>query len=174
MARRRKLSGRPLLVATAATAMLVGCGGSGKASPDPPPPPGNLMPPPSRMIELCVDAEPDGAKVEASGARMQTLTERCEQVEVYEGGRVQLTVSAPDHIPQSLDLEVGTKDRIEQKVQLHPSPAIERPVGNLMPPPQIDDIPELDQPPKPEIPEPPVGNLMPPPQIPKAPPPAPK
>jgi len=51
--KRRKITGRPLLVATTALSVTISCTGSVVS--------GNLMPPPD--VELCIDVEPDSAVV---------------------------------------------------------------------------------------------------------------
>lgn len=147
MARRRRIQGRPLLVATATAAMVIGCGGGNKNQP---PPPGNLMPPPTVEVEVCVDTVPEAAKVSIQAASNVVFSERCAKVEAYQGSTGKLHVEAEGYLAEDRDV-VLEGPKVELKVELTESkiPEIaEPPVGNLMPPP-----------------EPPVGNLMPPQEV---------
>lgn len=148
MARRRRIQGRPLLVATAAAAMVIGCSGGTKKEA---PPPGNLMPPPTMDIEVCVDTVPEGAKVSLQASTNTEFSERCETIEVYQGSTGQLVVEAAGYQTnqQSVVLD-GPKIELRVELVQNEVPELDRPVGNLMPPPEL---------------EPPVGNLMPPQEI---------
>jgi hypothetical protein len=150
MARRRPISGNPLLIAGAGLFLGVGCSGAVVSAPEQPV--GNLMAPPQITAEICVDAVPADAKVVVNAV---AASARCTPVTNWEGSDVTVEVSAP-----------GYETRVEHvnlaqalppiKVELGPvAPPNIPPIGNLMPPPP---------------PPPPVGNLMPPPQIPPEPP----
>jgi hypothetical protein len=122
---RRKLRGRPLLVASGVL-LAAGCPRLGPAEP----PVGNLMPPIDPVTTLCVEALPAeaGAVVEVNGV---VASEHC--VEVTGPGYVRVRVSAPGYVTQTLEVPFS----MEMKpitVQLGVlSPEME-PVGNLMPP----------------------------------------
>ena len=142
MARRRTLTGRPLLVATVGVMMTAaGCKEPEVAYP----PPGNLMPPP--MVqggELCVDTVPADAVVTVDGV---VVDPRCTTIEPGVMSRpIAVHVSAPGYDAQ--DQSVPLEPKMAITVTLAPEgPPLPPPVGNLMPPP------------------PPVGNLMAPPPI---------
>ena len=92
--RRRRLQGRPLLIAgTGMSAVIIGCSGG----PDPEPEvyvSGNLVAPP--MLELCVEVSPEEASEEATvttnSQPLPSTEPRC--ASVYEG-TVTLEASAP-------------------------------------------------------------------------------
>lgn len=142
MARRRSLTGRPLLVATVGVVMTAaGCNGAVAV-----PPPGNLMPPPMIQAgELCVDTVPEDALVTVDGVAVEP---RCTTLGPdYEGRPVAVHVSAPGFVAKDETVPLGAKMAIT--VTLAPDAPLPPPVGNLMPPP----------------PPPPVGNLIAPPPI---------
>lgn len=131
MARRRPITGKPLLVASAAAAVLaVGCG-TGKGGMVT----GNLMPPPA--VELCVSVTPESATVTLNG---EPFTDAC--VERDEGSPATIVVSAPGYIPQTLEHRFGDQQRIDVVLKPEPVPPPlpppPPPVGNLMPPPRLD------------------------------------
>lgn len=129
MARRRNITGRPLLVATAAAAMVIGCGGG--SSPVGPPP-GDLMPPPEVTGEVCVDTTPERAVVYLNG---QPTTERC--TTVTSDGGVAVTVSAPGHVESTEQHELTETLELTIILMRELAPA---PVGNLMRPQEIEPV----------------------------------
>ena len=146
MARRRSLTGRPLLVATIGVALTAAsCNGPSAAVP----PPGNLMPPPMIQAgELCVEVVPADAVITVDGKVVQpgcvTLPPD------YESRPVAVHVSARGYVDQ--DQNVPLADKMSLKVTLEAGGVPELPpMGNLMPPPAP--------------PPPPVGNLIAPPPI---------
>jgi hypothetical protein len=76
MARRRALTGRPLLLA-ATTAAMVGC--RAKA------PVGNLVAPPTPPTTVCVDPTPSDAEVRIVAPVERRMSSRCVQVELAIG-----------------------------------------------------------------------------------------
>ncbi|TNE88368.1 MAG: hypothetical protein EP330_14895 [Deltaproteobacteria bacterium] len=151
MAKRRRLSGKPLLVAAAGAALTVGCGKP--AEPEP---------------TLCVKVVPDDAAAEIRIDGAPAGPDGC--APMSEGSKREVHVEAEGYdtvevqVPEGLDVIV---------VDLVPPPP-EPPVGNLMPPPDLE-IEEPEPPPPPPPPvrpppktmppvPPPVGNLMPPPE----------
>ncbi|MCO4748325.1 MAG: hypothetical protein KC912_26255 [Proteobacteria bacterium] len=148
MARRRKITGKPLLVASAAAVLAVGCG-TGKGGIVT----GNLMPPPT--VELCVSVTPESATITLNG---EPFTAGC--VESYEGSPATLVVSAPGYVSQTLEHRHGDIAQVtvvleaepvlpEPDIDLPPPPPPPPPVGNLMPPPDLE-IPPVDLPDPPE------------------------
>lgn len=125
MARRRKMTGTPLLVAGAAALISVACGGRDKN-----PPMGNLMPPPERTGEVCVDTVPDSATVQLNG---RIVAERC--TEITSEGLVEVAVTSPGYMPHTTNVQLESSTEV--KVELVPVPPDTRPVGNLMPPPDM-------------------------------------
>jgi hypothetical protein len=125
---RRKLHGRPLLVASTGVLLATGCPRPGGPNVDPV---GNLMAPVERQsATLCVDVLPEGVQpvVQIEGI---VTTERC--VEVLEPGPVHVQVAAPGYLEQRL--EVPFSPVMEPlTVTLELDMAIEAPVGNLMAP----------------------------------------
>ena len=91
MARRRFLTGAPLLVAGTGVAVSIACGGGSSFDSYPM---GNLMAPP--MVRLCVDTVPEGAAVIMDGV---PVSYRC--TEVYSFHEVSVEVSAPGYVPAS-------------------------------------------------------------------------
>lgn len=144
MAKRRKLQGRPLLVASAGAALAVGCGGG-----QVPIRTGNLMPPPEPDHGvICVTVTPEEA-VETVTVHGQVSSgpEHC--VPVVAEGSVVVEVSAPGYTTYTTMVDLA--EEVQLSVELEP----EGP-----PPPPTDVAPPPDEPP------PPVGNLMPPPELP--------
>jgi flagellar basal body rod protein FlgC len=91
--KRRKTTGKPLLIATAGVGLTVtSCIGKEVVS-------GNLMPPP--MVELCIDVTPDEAAVTVDG--VVVADEQCTQV--YEG-MVQVDANAEGYVDYSENVEV--------------------------------------------------------------------
>lgn len=129
MAKRRKLQGRPLLLATTTVVMVIGCGG---VIENEYPPPGNLMPPPEVTGELCIDVEPADAKVTVYGAHTIEWTERCDIVTAY--GNVSIKAEAPGYVTETVNQYLD-EEGVEAKVVLMAEPA-PPPVGNLVAPPQ--------------------------------------
>ena len=128
MARQRRLTGKPLLLATAGVALAVGCGGVGKKGGEVM---GNLMPPPKTRGHLCVEVTPPDALVEIDG---HLESKRCSFVEAYDGQFI-LRVTAKGYA----DWQEGVELKPEQtlKIDLVPLPIRDvapKPVGNLMPP----------------------------------------
>jgi hypothetical protein len=156
LARRRPLTGHPLLVAAGGFALTVGCT---RAEPKIEPP-GNLMPPPTISGELCVDTVPEAAVVTVNGAVVEP---RCAPVSGYEGDQVTVNVTAPGYTPK--DQQVTLQPKMEIKVSL--DVAAPPPIGNLVPPPHVGDPV-----PQPMPPPPPIGNLVAPPPLPPSAPPA--
>jgi hypothetical protein len=123
MARRRALSGRPLLLASGGLALAC-------HHPTPPDTPvGNLMAPVETVTaDVCVDVTPEGAAVLVNGVQ---ATERCTTVTGSYGDRVAVEVSAPTY-------EIATPE-VTLVPELPPItvnlvPLGLLPVGNLMSP----------------------------------------
>ena len=114
MARRRTLTGKPLLVAKAAVLFTVGCGGEEA-------PVGNLMAPPEERV--CVEALPKAAEVKVNG---KVLEQPCTMV--YQGNKASIEVSAPGFITHTANPTIDGPLDLNIKLQR------DRPVGNLMPP----------------------------------------
>ena len=137
MAQRRRINGKPLLLATAGAALVMGCSGGNK-------PPdvrtGNLMPPPMVKAEVCVDKTPDTATVRVNEV---VATERCTTVETHH--MITVKVSAPGYVEQTQELPAQEKIELSIALVEGPEAPPPPPVGNLMPPPR-EDIP----PPAPE------------------------
>ena len=129
---RRKLTGQPLLVASAG-ALLISCSGKGKT--DPIDNVGNLMPAP-RIIELCVDTSPPQSQVTIDGQRLEG---RCLPFEGEASGKLHIEVSAEGYATKVLDI-VLSADPQPLFVALEPiatepiAPPEILPVGNLMSP----------------------------------------
>lgn len=143
MARRRALTGTPLLVASG-LGLTVACGGSKT-----PEPVGNLMAPPPVHVELCVDAFPPSSLIKVDGT---PLPGRCIELDSWEGATAHLEVTA-EGLPPHVEDVVLTPPKQTLTVTLAPEPPTPPPppIGNLMPPP------------------PPVGNLVAPPRPPPTP-----
>lgn len=139
MAKRRRIQGKPLLLASTTVAIAVGCAGGS----NPPIRTGNLMPPPMMKGEVCITVTPEDAAVTLDG---MAVDEPCEAIESH--GMVTVEATAPGHEPYSQSVELTEK--VELTIALVPKP----------PPPPPP--PPIDIPPPPP---PPVGNLMPPPDI---------
>lgn len=106
--------------------LAVGCGGKGKVEPEPV---GNLMAPPTIETELCVDVEPANASVTIDGV---AATDRCTPVSGYAGQIVRVEVLAPGRGAVVRELSL-VEVMAPLKLELIPP----RPVGNLMPPPDL-------------------------------------
>lgn len=130
MARRRPLTGTPLLVASAGVVLHIGCG-HGK---QPDNPMGNLMPPPIATATVCVDTVPESAEVRVNGV---LLTQRCE---TFPQLSLQVVVEAPGFRASTQTLTVDPGATEELKVVLKPEegPRKPEPVGNLMAPPRFE------------------------------------
>ncbi|MEZ4316928.1 MAG: hypothetical protein R3F61_05480 [Myxococcota bacterium] len=146
MAKRRPMTGTPLLLATAGVVLAVGCGGNKQEGPVVT---GNLMPPPKVHATVCVDKTPEDAVVRIDA---EVASQRCTEIESY--GSPTVSVSAPGYVTQEQIPELVADEEITLTFALVPDEPINRPVGNLMAPPGPPDPP----------PEPPIGNLMPPPE----------
>jgi hypothetical protein len=144
MARRRTLTGRPLLVTAAGVAMTVGC-----KDPEVIQPPGNLMAPPRITGEVCVETVPADATITVNGTALLPPQHCAPVAENYEGSAVAVHVEAPGYVPQ--DQTVYLAPKMTLSVTLAPDAPVIAPPGNLMPPP--------------ELPPQPVGNLIAPPPI---------
>jgi hypothetical protein len=141
MAKRRRIQGKPLLVASVGVAVALGCGGGG-ALRDTTMVVGNLIAPPPMDGEVCVDRVPADATVTIDG---EPATERCTVVNGY--GPVSVEVSAPGFVTQTQDVLIDgvteVQVMLEEVAAPKPPPKDlpDRPVGNLMPPPEIGDRP---------------------------------
>ncbi|TNE88367.1 MAG: hypothetical protein EP330_14885 [Deltaproteobacteria bacterium] len=114
LAKRRKIHGTPLLVASAGIGISLACGGSGGGRMGPPPPPGNLMPPPdSEMVSVCVDVLPADAVVRVDGVEEPS---RCGERRA--GRTVLVEVSAPGH--QTHTESVSLTESRELVIRLDP------------------------------------------------------
>lgn len=133
MAKRRNITGTPLLVASAGFFLQLGCSG-GRSKP--PEVTGNLMPPPMVSATVCVDTEPESATVQLNG---MIAEERCR--EVRSDGSVTLEVSAPGYSPSQQLFEIVEGEKKELKVTLEPAlEPPDMPMGNLMPPPMDEPL----------------------------------
>ena len=139
MARRRKITGAPLLLASAGMALAVGCSGNGRGGPVVT---GNLMPPPKVQGTVCVDATPDTATIQVQG---KIVTERCTSVETW--GQAEVEVSAPGHLPDKRLVDLIEGQQVEVSITLTAEPARppDPPRGNLMPPPEIREKPPAEK-----------------------------
>ena len=135
MARRRKLTGRPLLIASAGAALVVGCGRLTPVAPV-----GNLVVPPPRPEQVCIVTVPPDASVTIDGV---ATTTQCTATQSR--STVTVAVSAPGYDPQTVEVSMmaDTAASTEVKVtleatKLKPMP----PVGNLVAPPPREDGPQ--------------------------------
>lgn len=138
MARRRRVTGRPLLVASAGAAMSVGCGGLSREVP----PVGNLVIPPEPVVgEVCVEVTPADATVSLNG---EVVSARCGYVPAE--GKLTVEVSAPGYLTETIEFVPGDPiDPDPVKVDLTPAPP--PPIGNLVPPPEVLIAPPPPPPP---------------------------
>lgn len=127
IARRRTLTGQPLLLASS-VALTVGVGcGKGKTAPEFEPV-GNLMAPPMEISsELCVEVQPEGALVKING---EVAEAGCAVVQGREGSEVRVEITAAGRPPIVRELQLS-----EQMAPLRIEMSPPRPVGNLMAPP---------------------------------------
>lgn len=132
MAKVRKLLGQPLLMASAGLSLAGGCHS--------PKPVGNLMYPPHVEAQLCVDKTPESAMVFVDGS---AVSERCTTVEGYDGRPISLEISAPGYaaVSQQLTLKAEMPALTFTLQPADPEGLAPRPVGNLMPPPQLPPKP---------------------------------
>lgn len=124
MARRRLLTGQPLLLASAGAAVVIGCH---KQVPEQPV--GNLMMSPS--IELCIDTVPAGASVTVDG---RPLSGRCTPVE-GDYAHVEVSADGFETAERDVHIEFGSPPVLIELVPGVGGPELE-PVGNLMSPPE--------------------------------------
>ena len=129
MTRRPMFGGRPLLAASAGLVLTIGCGNRNA-----PPSVGNLMAPPDRPNEICVDPTPADATVSIAG---RVTTDRCTVVTTE--GPIRVEVSAPGYTTETLEVMPDGAEPIT--VTLVPAglpPDILEPVGNLMAPQPLE------------------------------------
>ncbi|MCO4748378.1 MAG: hypothetical protein KC912_26525, partial [Proteobacteria bacterium] len=134
MAKRRRIQGKPLLVASVGVAVALGCGGGGKTFDSVVV--GNLIAPPPMDGEVCVDPTPADASVTIDG---EAVTDRCTVVQGY--GPVLVEVTAPGFIAQEREVLIDGVTEVEVTLAEEP-----KPVKKPKPPPR-------------EPVAPPVGNL---------------
>jgi hypothetical protein len=125
---RRKLTGRPLLVASGLL-LAAGCPHRGSGEP----PVGNLMGPMEPVSTLCVNVVPSdvGVVVEINGV---VASNRC--LEVTGWGDVHVRVTAPGYAEQRVEVPFSLEMEPVLVNMTGLPPQIE-PVGNLMAPPRV-------------------------------------
>jgi hypothetical protein len=113
LSERRRINGKPLLVASAG--LIVAIGGCNRK------PPGNLMAPPGNLmappaVQVCFDIEPPDAKIVINGAEF--ADESCTQG--YEGASLEITANHDGYAPyqSTYNVQGAPGEAVTHKIQL--------------------------------------------------------